>query len=349
MRSISKAPRLTALMACATLSLLAPVAADAAVSKYVPAQDARDFQGSIGGWDAASEPDQLCLLPATICPAISGGREAQGGAGGGGHLATRIDTTLANTTVATNTGLLRSPAFRYRGAQGRKPDSLSLRLKRKSELADLLAVAGNTAEMRAEIVPAGAPGAAVEAISSRELDDESSWSPVRGGELSPGELELGQRYRIVISTEFTTSASLLPSGSVGYDDVVLSAKRRGSGGNGGNGGNGGGQLGNDVTQQIGGAAVLKGRKARVRVGCPASVKPGNCRLRVSGLLRRGGPKVTNTKRLNLRGGKHRTVRLKVTRKRRAVARRGRLFVRVKYVAADGRGRVIKRVRVRSRR
>ncbi|UJA20562.1 hypothetical protein HJD18_10320 [Thermoleophilia bacterium SCSIO 60948] len=340
MRGIKKAPRLTALMACATISLLAPSVADAAVSKYAPDQNARDFQGSAGGWTSSSDPDPLCILPGAICPAISGGREADGGAGGGGYMATNIDTTLLNTVLATNTGVLSSPGFTYRGAKGKQPQQLNLRLKRKSELADLLAIPGNSAELSVSLVPAGG-GAVVEAIEPRPIGAQAAWSPV-GAKLAPGELEVGKRYRIEIASRFTTIASLLPSGSVGYDDVVLSARRKGSRG-------GGANPGKQIANGIGKTIKIKGNKARVRVACPRSAKPGKCRLKVSGLQKRKGPKVTNTKRVNLAAGQRKVVRLKVVRKRRAIARRGRMFVKVRYRMPGARGKVVKPVRVRAKR
>ena len=101
--------------ACAVLAVSAVAApvASAAVSEYHPTQNSRDFATSAGGWTSVTTNDQiLCIIPGVLCPLVTSGHVASGGAGGG-YLQ---DSLLTLTSLVTETTMTwSSPTFTYNG------------------------------------------------------------------------------------------------------------------------------------------------------------------------------------------------------------------------------------------
>ncbi len=338
MRSSIKAVALAATTAATVTALLAPALAGAA--SYPRGAEARGFHESAGGWQGSTSFEGLCV-PAVNCPTVTNDFVANGGSGGqgDGYLRTRIGSLLG--VGATSRGIYLSPSFKYTGASGAVPETLALDVSRRSGLASLLAVTGNSADYSVDLVDISQGGNATSVIDQQPIGDQDSWT-AKTSSLPPGGLTLGDRYRIRITSEFETGVQVVPGGSVGYDDVVLRAKRTSNPG-GGNGGHH--SLAHRLRSGIG-PAVRHGKRLSIRVRCPGAVRPNKCRMRVSALLKRGGPKATKTRRARLGAGKGRNVRLRVKRAHRhRVGHRHRILVQQKVRVGHRKLKVVKSVRI----
>jgi hypothetical protein len=320
--------------------LCAPTFAGAA--NYPLGKEARSFHQGAGGWQGSTSFGGLCI-PAVNCPAVTNEHAASGGVDGqgDGYLRTRIGSLLG--VGATSRGIYRSPSFKYQGAGGRSPDELTLSVSRRSTLGTLLAVAGNSAEYSVDLVDTSQGGSATSVIDAEPIGGQSSW---RGSDVSvpPASLTLGDRYRVRITSEFATGVQVVPGGSVGYDDVILRAKRASRGG-----GNGGGGNGRRLRRQLRGgigAVVVRGKHLSVRVKCPRSVRPNKCRTKVAALLKRKGPKITNSRKARIGAGEKRHLRLRVKHGHgKKVRHRRRILVAQKVKIGHRTIRVVKKVKV----
>jgi hypothetical protein len=326
--------------ACLAALLLAlPATAGAAGSKYPSANAARGFDGGTAGWDSSSSTEGACLAP-LLCASVENSFQASGGADGGGYVRSAYLGVVGATAVGgTTTGVWQSPPFTYSGASGDEPGSLSLTLDRRANVDQLLGVAGNSAEYSVRLVDLSAGGEGVSLIGPSTLAGAGSWTDVSSGSINPGNLTIGDEYRIQISSRYTSGTSVLVNGSADYDNVVLNAFGGNGGGNNGNGdggGKGSGALSSQrleelLRQATPGTATLHGKRLLVRVKCPHKVGR-QCRTTVQGLLKKGRP-ATARRTVRLRSGKSKLVALKVKPKaRKRVATRKRILVRQKVRA-----------------
>ncbi|HEY7151790.1 MAG TPA: hypothetical protein VH391_08910 [Solirubrobacterales bacterium] len=333
-----------------TLGLIAPQLAGAANRTYPSNQEARSFHTSDGGWHSGTSFGGLCI-PAVNCPTVTNDYVASEGAGGSsdGYLRTQIGALLG--VGATSRGIYQSPAFTYSGVGGGQPDKLTLSVARRSTLATLLAVSGNSAEYSVDLVDTSQGGAATSVIDQRPIGDQNSWR-TSSASVSPGSLTLGDRYRVRITSEFETGIQVVPGGSVGYDNVVLEGTKKptggGPGGPGGPGNGGGGSI-KHIRHQIThglGPAIKKGKHLIVKVKCPRSVGSRKCHMKVAAKLNRHGPKVTNVRKSHLGGGKSRRIRFKMKHGyAKKVAHREHVVLKERVRIGHHRFTVTKRVRV----
>jgi hypothetical protein len=320
----------------ASFLLATPVAVGAAGSKYPSATAARGFDGGAAGWDSSSSTDGTCLPP-LLCASVENSFQGSGGADGGGYIRSAYTGVVGAMAVAgTTTGTWQSPPFTYSGAGGAEPTAVSFALDRRASVDQLLAVEGNSAEYSVRLVDLSAGGEGVTLIAPTTLAGARSWTSVSPGSIDPGNLMIGDKYRIQISSRYTSGTSTFVSGSADYDNVVLSAVAGGGSNGNGGAGKGGSALSSQrleelLRQATPGTATLHGKRLLVRVKCPR--KAGRqCRTTVQGLLRKGRP-ATRKRTLHLRAGKSRLVALQVKPKaRKQVAKRKRLLVRQKVRA-----------------
>ncbi len=330
---MSKRKRIAVLATASTIALAAvPAVAGAATQDYGPGDT---------DWTGSRSSEGLCV-PVLLCPVVTNSIEATGGAPGSGPAFIRTSLGSLTGVGATSIGTWESAPFTYQGVDGKAADSVALALSRRADVGQLLAVTGNSATYSVDVLGASPGTGSVQAISNAPLSGADSWVAVPDAAIAPGALQLGSSYRVRITTRYETGATVIPGGSADYDGVSIRATREdGGGGNGGggNGGNGGG--GNDTLagladSGVAGAASVnrKGSRLRVNVRCSRKLD-GACRIRLVGLDRRTGPKVTAKAKTRVRSGKKRTVTLKVKRGYRGkLDGRRKLFVRQK-IKADG--------------
>ena len=329
---------------CVLASLVAVPSASAAIHDYAPDAQARNFNGGDGGWTLGTEHGGLCI-PAVTCYSTGAEHEAEGGPAGAADGFLRLELFSIAEAVTDTTGVLSSPEFTYKGAGGEVPNRLSFRLDRRTDVGGLLQAIDNNATYTVRAVPNG--GAAVTLVSSRTIGGaEDTWVSIDPVELDPQDLKVGRTYRIEISTTFQSGITVIGSGDVDYDNVVLRA--RGGGGGGGGGGNAGpgGGLTTGIRNSLG-DAEHRGNRLVVPAGCPKNVAPKKCKLKVAAKFNRKGPKVTSTDKLTVRPGGKKTAVLKIkSQYRDAMDKRKFVVVKVRAKAGDKTRSVIKRIKVR---
>jgi hypothetical protein len=345
--------------------LVAPAAASAASSVYAPDQDARTFSNDLGGWTAANTSSGACV-EVVLCPAITNSYETSGGDGGG-----FIRTAIGSLTGVggTSNGTWTSPTFVYKGADGADPDSIALTLSRRADVGQLLSVAGNSATFSVELVGVSRGADSVTVVEPRSLADSESWSKIRQVDVAPGQLAIGERYQLTITTTYRTGATVVPGGSADYDDVVLKAKTSaangggdgagdGTAGNGGGndngggsgGGNGGGQGDGGATGGAGGdgadalagsgvagkaATLTKAGRLQVKVRC-ARKAGGPCKMRIKGLVSKKGGALGKARKVRVKSGKSKVVALPVKPELRSTLDGKRKVLVRQRVKANGR-------------
>ena len=341
MRTTWKAKILGAV--CALVSLVAVPSASAEIFDYAPDQQARDFNGGGGGWTNATEHGGLCI-PSVTCYG-AGATHETGGATGPDDGFLRINLFTIAEAVTDTTAVLSSPPFTYKGAGGETPKRLTFSLDRRTDVGGLLPAVDDAASYSVRATSTGGP--AVTLVSSRSiLGAEDLWTAIDPVELNPEELKVGRTYQIVVETTFQSGVTVIGTGTVDYDNVVLRA--RGGGGGGGGGGNAGpgGGLTTGIRNSLG-PAEHKGNKLTVPAGCPKNVAPKKCKLKVAAKFNRRGPKVTSSDKLTVRPGGKKTAVLKIKSEYRdAMEGRKKIVVKVKVKAGGKTRTVIKRVKVR---
>lgn len=237
--------------------------------------------------------------------------------------------------AGTSTAVWTSPTFIYRGEGGKQPSGLLFEMQRRASVDQLLAVAGNSATYSVRLADVSG-GGTVSLIEPTTLAGANDWRSVTSGAIDPGELAVGGRYRLLITSTYVTGTSALASGNADYDDVTLQTTGAGTG-KGGKGGNGRGagdgserSLLELLRAATPGTAALAaaGRRLLVAVKCPAKLDRA-CRITAQGLLRKGKP-ATTRRTVTVRKGKRKLMVLQVKPKaRNRVVKRKRLLVRQK--------------------
>ena len=338
MQSKTRSAALLAIIGAAAAALLAPPAAGAASTSYPTNPQARNFRSTAGGWDGSTSSEGACLQGVN-CPTLTNDHAPSGGSRGqgDGYIRTQISSLLG--AQATSIGTYKSPAFTYEGAAGRTPKHLFLRIKRRSSLEELLSVTGNSAEYSVDLVDVSRDGATTGVVHDRPIGAQDSWLANRVL-LEPASLELGDRYKLRIRSRFETGIQVVPGGSVGYDDVVLRAKRATQSPQGRR---------QTLRQQLRrgiGSATRTRHGLTIGVRCPGSAAPHKCGLKLSALLNRHGPKITNKRRTRLGAGKKRRVRLHVKHTySKRVANRKRIVIKAKVKIGPRHAKVVKAVRI----
>lgn len=332
----------------ASLPTCLPALAGAATTKYPPAAAARGFAGGPSGWTSSSSNEGTCLPP-VLCAGVTNSYQPSGGTDGGGFIRSAYLGVAGATAVGgATTGTWESPAFTYEGAAGDAATAVGFSLDRRSNVDQLLALPGNSAEYTVRLLDLSEGGEATTLIAPTTLAGADSWTNVSRGSIPPQGLAAGHRYRIQIVSTYTTGTAVLASGNADYDNVVLSASAGAGSGKGGGaangrgkrkgGGNGSGGLTEErllelLRRATPGTAVLNGngRRLFVRVNCPRRVGHA-CRTTAQGLLNKRRP-ATLRRTVRLRRGKSKLLALRVKpAARRKLSSRKRLLVRQKVRA-----------------
>jgi hypothetical protein len=264
---------------------------------------------------------------------VDGGTGGQGD----GYLRTRIGSLLG--VGATSRGIYTSPAFTYTGADGAQPSNLTFGIARRSTLGTLLAVAGNSADYSVDLVDISQGGNATSVIDNAPIGDQNSWL-ARSVSVAPGSLSLGDQYRVRITSEFETGTQVVPGGSVGYDDVVLSAEAGGQQG-------GGGQhtLRHQIRHGLGVVHVHR-HGLTFKAHCPGSARPHKCAMKLSARLSKKGHRITNTRKARLGAAKHRRIRLHLKhRYAKRAHHRKRIWIKANVKVGHRHVHVVKSVRI----
>jgi hypothetical protein len=345
--------------ACAGLLVAAPVA-EAATSKYAPNAQSRNFNGGVGGWTNSERAGGLCLIMGLTCPSITNSHQATGG-NGGGFIRTSGNSLLG--VISEAEGTWTSPSFRYRGADGDEAGSVDFTMDRRADVSTLVQAEGQ-ATYRVDVVGGGGSR---QIIDSTPLQGADNWESVSAS-VPVSELEIGDRYRIRITSEFVTPVTVVGQfADVDYDNVELIADTsgargpRGPRGRAGGSGGGGKKLtcrGKTPSKKELRRLMTKGRNdnARARVkGSRLRLNVANkgkhkvrCRVQVIGQARlTGDGKATKSDRVRVKDGKSKQLRM-VIRNRAETRLRASRRVRMRYrVKTEGKKvRVNNRVRLR---
>lgn len=203
--------------------LVAVAPAGAAKSPYPPLPEERTFGTSAAGWTAETDVaglGPLCIAPLT-CPTIDTTFEPNGGIGGGndGHLRVAASGLAEVTTQVTSTWT--SPAFTYRGANGKDPDGVTFAMARRTDAEALVQVLND--ETYSVFLNNADLGVAIGLIEDAPLTSNDSWQITTPAPVDENLLDRGSRYSLSIVTEFEVPVGVIPGGSFDYDNVVLVA------------------------------------------------------------------------------------------------------------------------------
>ncbi len=328
------------------MAFAAPTMA-AGTTEYPSSAASRTFNGGLAGWNQSTTFDGTCIPP-LVCPAATNSYVGSGDSEGSGYITSSYFGVAGVGGIGgTTTATWESPAFTYSGNGGGAPGSLSLAMSRRSDVGQLLAIAGNSADYAVSLVDVSEGGNTETVIAPTTLGGADSWTTVSAS-VGASRLNLGDQYRVRIESIYSTGTSVLVTGSADYDNVALRAS---GSGNGGEGGGGGGSDGTNGKNGKGGrnslrsaqllamfgsgqssTAVLdKGKRLLVRVSCPKRIG-GACRVTAQGLLKKHKP-ATKTRTVKVPKGKSRQVVLQVKPAfRDKVAKRKRLLVSEKVHA-----------------
>jgi hypothetical protein len=289
-----------------------PAAAGAATTVYHPDAESRNFTTSTGNWTSDTESDGLCL-PVLLCPIVTNEHVATGGTQGDGYLETSVISLLG--VAGESRAVWSSPSFTYNGANGKTPTKLYLRVVRDSDLSALLSAVGNEADYSVEIVN-DVSGVSTRVIDRASLRPTQGWTTSGRVRLDEEELDIGRTYHIRIISRFIYGAQVIPGGSVGYDEVSLTAKRD-EGAGGGNG------------TSPGNNAIFDGRRLFIKLKC-FGVKnaKGKCLTRATALKNKKGKRYTFPIQRVVNAKKGKVVRARVRfRFRRELERRSHIVLK----------------------
>jgi hypothetical protein len=344
MRSRKLAPAL-AVVACAGLFSLAPAAAGA--DTYAPGANAQTFATGAGGWTNTTSMDGLCISP-LICPAISNNFVGTGGVGGAGdgYINTAL-TGVLSTVAATSTGTWESPAFTYNGNSGLVPATATFDLSRLPNISALLGIdVLNDSFFKVDLVNT-TNNSVINLVPpiSKPLGD-NVWAAIPTASVNPALLSLGTKYKIRITTSYHTVVSVLPSGSIGYDNVRISTT--GTGANGGSEITSSSQLAQLILSQgLPNSATLRGNKLLLKVKCPKQAAPHSCKYVLRGLAKGKKSKAaTGKKKVTIKAGKKKKVKIKVKPRFLAKYQKAKkVFVKAKVQVGTVKATVTKKMKL----
>ncbi len=201
----------------------AATSASAAVSDYHPDANARTFATSAGGWTGSSDyTNGLCIAGLT-CPAVDNIFVSSGGAGGAGdgYLRSELDGLLSLLSTTEATWL--SPVFEYSGAAGETPDSVSFTLDKRAD-ADALLQLLETANYSVYLDNV-TTATSIIVVDHVDVANFDQWTSIASVSVAPGQLTIGDDYRIRIVTELDLPVGVIPDADFEYDNVLLRASK----------------------------------------------------------------------------------------------------------------------------
>ena len=207
-------------------------------------------------------------------------------------------------------------------------------MSRIADVGQLLAVAGNTATYSVDLINADGTGAQ-NIIEPTTLAGAPDWLGIPKVALDDSAMKIGKAYRIRITTRYDTGATVIPGGAAAYDAVQIRARRATGKGN-GHGGRADTDAGLAKSGIAGNAEISNnGKRLRVKVRCSAKLE-GACKMTLTGLVTRHGPKLTQRRHVRVGSGNKRIVTLRVKKKGYLAlverAATNRIFVRQKIRA-----------------
>lgn len=199
-------------------AIVAPVASS---STYPNQPNSTNFRTGPGGWKSGALFDGLCIPPLT-CPAVTNVFVPSGGSSNvpptDGHLRTRLSGLTG--IASTSTGVWQSPVFTYNGDEGSVPNNVYLKITRRSDVDELLSVAGNSVDFTVEVVRANGLVVATP-YDHVPLTDKAQWDVLPAVDIGNKTLGFGQKYLIRISTRFITGVDVIEDATADYDNVSL--------------------------------------------------------------------------------------------------------------------------------
>lgn len=222
-----------ALSAIAALAFAA--SASAVTTEYHPEVDSRGFVASQGGWTSSQlrggpVGELTCLLEPVTCPSVEstwvpagGANEATDPENSDGFLRTEISglaSVLTDTTISWV-----SPPFTYNGAEGETPNSLTFILARRTNASALLELASD--ERYSVFIDRAGSASSITVVEEADLTNASDWTAIPPVQLDPGALTVGETYQLRIEVNLSLPVSVIPTGTIDWDNVILSATRGG--------------------------------------------------------------------------------------------------------------------------
>ena len=198
--------------ACALIVALALVVAPVAGAKTLATTYAPT------AWGGSSAYGGLCLQTLT-CPTVT--NTATGGKRG--FIRSHFSSLLG--VGATSSGIWASKAFRYRGAQGRAAKRVKLVVRRRTNDATRLSVAGSSANYTVDVVNAKTGNAVAEPIKDAKLTPRATWTKVGPHKIARNSLRRNHRYRIRITSTFVNGAQVIPAADADYTTAKVVAKK----------------------------------------------------------------------------------------------------------------------------
>lgn len=339
-----------AIVAIAALGVLPAAAQGQALSIYPEDPQSRTFGNNVGGWTQSTSVTGPCLAAPLLCPSVANSHEAAGGADGAadGYIDTEF-TAVASALGATASGIWESPAFAYNGASGQTPQLLGLVLHRRADVGELIGL-GHSATYTVEVIDVADPTKSHTVIDQESLAGAPDWMQIPPVAIPPAAMTIGRQYKIRITSTFNTGlATALIMGTADWDNVGIAAIV---------GGPGGGYtpfppVGDDDDRGAGpgksgvsGAAVLRNGKIFVNARCNRNVET-RCKMKLTGLLKKRGPKVTQATRTSVKAGRKKRVGLTVKDAYLGqLESRKRIWVKQRVTANGKRRTAVKRLPLR---
>jgi hypothetical protein len=156
--------------------------AQAARDVYPPDESVRTLNSGPAGWESNSETTGPCV-PVLLCPTIENSIPSSGGASGGYLL-----TEVSNFAGVDSSAIARfiSPAFKYDGVGGERPDKLKLKVSRVADVESFLEVQGNSANYTIQLIDSKGPN--VQLVAPTSLGGAPEFTNIRPVDIEPGSL-----------------------------------------------------------------------------------------------------------------------------------------------------------------
>ena len=240
--------------------------------------------------------------------------------------------------------IYRSPVFTYDGAGGKGPDNLKFRMSRRADLNALLSVAGSSATYSVSMERVGGGSSeAVEIVEPTSMAGAEEWTAIDPVSVDPALLDIGSKYRMVITSVFENGAQVIESGSVGYDNVTLRAMKRGGGGTVSEK-----QLIKIIKVALPGSVTISGGSAKTKLKCQRAAGT-KCKFRGLKLVADRTAQ-TKQRKAAVRAGTKRTVgmKLKGPANARTLKRRGKAVLKGRITVGGKSRKISREVKVRVR-